>query len=318
MKSNAQTGKTVIGIFLAAASIFIWGITFVSTKYLLKSFSALEILIIRYIIAFTALWILCPKPFRTKSIRQELLFVFAGLTGVTLYQFLENIAISYTTASNVSIIVSICPIFTAVFSQIFLKEKHLNAKFLAGCVLAVAGVVLVSFNGSLNFSLNPKGDLLALAAGLSWGFYSIFTSLINSGTEVSILQKTRRTFFWAVIFMIPLILAGRFSNGGFVKEISGSTGQTAFCFAGAFNGQRFSSWPNWLNLAFLGLGASAFCFAAWNKACIYLGTVRANLGIYMIPIVTIVFAVIVLHEQITPMGLCGTALTIAGLVVCSR
>ena len=38
--------------------------------------------------------------------KKELLFAGAGLTGVTLYFLLENIALTYTFASNVGIIVA--------------------------------------------------------------------------------------------------------------------------------------------------------------------------------------------------------------------
>ena len=38
--------------------ILIWGITFVSTKYLLRSFSAFEILTARFITAYAVLWLM--------------------------------------------------------------------------------------------------------------------------------------------------------------------------------------------------------------------------------------------------------------------
>ena len=83
----------------------------------------------------------------------------------------------------------------------------------------------------------------------------------------------------------------------------------------AFNKSRFANPLNWLNLGFLGLGASAFCFAAWNIACEKLGTVRATVGIYLIPVVTIIFAFFALGEKISLMGAIGAVLTIAGLFV---
>ena len=83
----------------------------------------------------------------------------------------------------------------------------------------------------------------------------------------------------------------------------------------AFNESRFANPLNWLNLGFLGLGASAFCFAAWNIACEKLGTVRATVGIYLIPVVTIIFAFFALGEKISLMGAVGAVLTIAGLFV---
>jgi drug/metabolite transporter (DMT)-like permease len=114
-----------LGYFFAAISVFFWGITFVCTKYLLRNFSSLEILFYRFIAAYLGLWLIHPK-FEKIAVRDNILYALAGLTGVVLYQLTENIAIHFTNASNVSVIVSICPLFTAILSQIFLKEKHLS------------------------------------------------------------------------------------------------------------------------------------------------------------------------------------------------
>ena len=64
MFKNRQPQKSLIGFFFAAFSIFVWGITFVCTKSLLQDFSALEILVIRFLFAYVMLWILCPHPLR--------------------------------------------------------------------------------------------------------------------------------------------------------------------------------------------------------------------------------------------------------------
>ena len=110
MNKNSQKAW---GIILAAVSIFFWGITFVCTKYLLRDFSSLEILFYRFISAYLGLWVIHPK-FEKIEMRDNILFALAALTGVVLYQLTENIAINYTNASNVSVIVSICPLFTAI------------------------------------------------------------------------------------------------------------------------------------------------------------------------------------------------------------
>lgn len=311
---------SALGLFFASVSVFIWGITFVSTKYLLRSFSAYEILVLRFVLAYVGLWLLCPKRLRLSEKKQEIYFVLAGLSGVTAYQFMENLAILYTNASNVSIIVSVCPIFTAIFSQIFLKEKNLTPAFILGFFLAIFGIALVSFNGVVVLHLSPKGDLLALGAAVWWGVYSLCVSKINA-LGLDSVQTTRRIFFWAVILMIPI---GLFSiaSGGAGNGTDGaarvSLSQISVIFDSAFNKFRFSNPLNWLNLCFLGLGASAFCFAAWNVACDRLGTVRATVGIYLIPVVTIVFAYFALGESISLMGAIGAVITIAGLFVSER
>ncbi|MCQ2611078.1 MAG: DMT family transporter [Treponema sp.] len=295
-----------VGLIFAAFAVIVWGITFICTKTLLKSFSPLEILFIRFVLAYVVLWVIHPKWINIKF-KDNLFFACAGLTGVVLYQFFENIAISYTTASNVSVIVSVCPLFTAILCQIFLKEKKIDLFFIIGFIVSIVGITLVSLNGSNLLELNPKGDLLALLSALCWGFYSLFVTIINSKNYDGICS-TRRIFFFAIIFMIPLMLIGIKSPDS--RAMAVNISQTV-------NLERFSNLPNWLNLCFLGIFASGLCFAAWNRASLILGTVKAAVGIYMIPVVTIICAFFYLDERISVSGGIGAALTIIGLFVSS-
>ncbi len=309
-----EKNRKIFGYAIAAVSIFFWGITFICTKALLTEFSALEILFFRFLAAYLGLWIIRPKFEKIES-RDNILFALAGLSGVVLYQFTENMAIHFTNASNVSVIVSICPLFTALIAQYFLKENHLNLWFLLGFIIAILGVALVCFNGKMELELNPKGDLLALFAAICWGFYSLFVSLINKHNYDPICTA-RRVFFYAVIFMLPLMLLGYFvtksgAEGDFLASLSVNIDK-------ATNLQRFSKPMNWVNLLFLGLIASGFCFSAWNKACEIVGTVKVSCGLYLIPVVTIIFAFFTLGEQITLLGAFGSVLTITGLFISEK
>ena len=289
--------QKAFGYILAAACVFFWGITFVCTKYLLRNFTPLEILFYRFIAAYIGLWLLRPK-FEKIALRDNILFALAGFFGVILYQLFENIAINYTNASNVSVIVSICPLFTAIFSQIFLKEKHLSLWFIIGFIISITGVTLVCLNGKAVLEFNPKGDFLALFSAVCWGLYSVVISIINRKNYDQICA-TRRIFFFAVIMMIPLML---FTNQNAPVE----------------NNIRFSNPLNIIYLLFLGIVASGFCFSAWNKACKIVGTVKVSCGLYLIPVVTIIFAFFALSEKITLLGALGAALTIAGLFVSEK
>lgn len=297
--SNKKSPRPVFGYALAAISIFFWGITFICTKALLNDFSALEILFFRFVAAYLGLWIIRPKLMKIER-RDNILFLLAGLTGVVLYQFTENVAINYTNASNVSVIVSICPLFTAIIAQYFLKENHLNLWFLLGFIISIFGVALVCFNGKTELELNPVGDMLALFSAVCWGFYSLFVSLINRKNYDPVCT-TRRVFFYAVLLMIPLLAIGHGVN-----------------LDPAINAQRFTKPMNWFNLLFLGFIASGFCFSAWNKTCEILGTVKVTCGIYLIPVVTIIFAFFTLGEKITVLGGLGAVLTIIGLFISEK
>ena len=312
MKEN----KKILGYFLATMSIFFWGITFICTKALLNDFSSLEILFIRFLMAYIGLWIMRPK--REKIDRVDnILFMLAGLSGVVLYQFSENIAINFTNASNVSIIVSICPLFTALIAQYFLKENHLNLWFLLGFIISIFGVALVCFNGKAELELNPKGDLLALFSAICWGFYSMFVSLINRKNYDPICA-TRRVFFYAVLFMLPLMLAGIGVTNSNASHFQGLKESMLVTLNKAANAERFTKPLNWFNLLFLGVIASGFCFSAWNKACEIVGTVKVTCGLYLIPVVTIIFAFFTLGEKITWLGAVGAIITITGLFISEK
>lgn len=285
MSSNKTTGH-----LLALLTIFIWGTTFISTKIMLVDFKPIEILFFRFIIGLVALLIAYPHRLKGNTYLQEIVFMVAGLCGVCLYYLLENIALTYTIACNVGVIISIAPFFTAILSHLFIKdEKRLQANFFVGFVVAIIGIFLISFDES-NVTLNPFGDLLSLLAAFIWACYSVLTKKISSYGYNTILT-TRRIFFYGILFMIPVLLYSDFQLGL----------------------NRYSNPIYLLNIIYLGVGASALCFVTWNIAVKVLGAVKTSIYIYMVPVITVITSMLVLHEKITIKSLIGIFLTLAGL-----
>lgn len=66
---------------------------------------------------------------------------------------------------------------------------------------------------------------------------------------------------------------------------------------------------------FLGLGASALCFACWNWAVGILGAVKTGFYIYAQPVVTVAASALIPGENITPIACVGALLTLAGLYI---
>ena len=280
------------GHFSALLTILIWGTTFISTKVLLVDFQPVEILFFRFVMGLLALLVVYPHRMKGTTVKQEFTFVAAGLCGVCLYYILENIALTYTMASNVGVIISVAPFFTAILAHLFLKqEEKLRANFFIGFVVAMAGIALISFNGS-TLRLNPVGDLLALLDAFLWACYSILTRKI-SGFGYNTILTTRRVFFYGLLFMIPAL----------------------FLFDFKLDLGRFTNMTNLLNILFLGLGASALCFVTWNFAVRLLGALQTSIYIYLVPIITVAASVLILHEPFTWMTGMGTALTLAGLLL---
>ena len=97
--------KSFAGNLAALFTIVIWGTTFISTKVLLIDFQPVEILFFRFVLGFLALVLVCPQRLKGVSRGQEAVFALAGLCGVSLYFLLENIALTFTMASNVGVII---------------------------------------------------------------------------------------------------------------------------------------------------------------------------------------------------------------------
>ncbi len=284
--------KKTSGHLAALLTIVIWGTTFISTKTLLVDFQPLEILFFRFVMGFFALLIVSPHRLKGIGYKKEAVFMAAGLCGICLYYLLENIALTYTMASNVGVIISIAPFFTVILARLFMKsEEKIRLNFLIGFVVAMAGIFLISFNGR-KLELNPVGDLLAFGAAFVWACYSILTRKISS-FGYSVIFATRRTFFYGILFMIPALFFLDFK-----LELA-----------------RFADLSNLLNIFYLGLGASAICFVTWNYAVKVLGAVSTSIYIYMVPVITVVTSFLILKEKITILSGIGTLLTLSGLFI---
>lgn len=290
MKSKKNAGH-----LSAILTILIWGTTFISTKILLTGFLPVEILFFRFVMGYIVLWAICPRQLKVISPKQETAFAAAGLCGICLYYLLENIALTFTMASNVGVIISVAPFFTAMLTHLFAKtEERLRTDFFLGFMVAMTGIIIISFNGS-KLSLNPVGDFLALIAALIWALYSILTRKISSFGYSAILT-TRRTFFYGILFMIPPLFFFDFHIGL----------------------SRFTNAAYLFNILYLGVCASALCFVTWNFAVKILGAVQTSIYIYMVPVITTVTSILILKEPLTWLSVIGTILTVAGLFLSGR
>ena len=139
--------------------------------------------------------------------------------------------------------------------------------------------------------VNPKGDLLAISAAAVWALYSILMREIGKFGFPTIFV-TRKIFGFGILFMLPALL-----------------------FESCLNWQRIFEPVFFFNLLFLGLGASAMCFVTWNFAVKVLGAVKTSVYIYLVPVITVLCSVVVLHETISTRAALGILLTLIGLLL---
>ena len=166
---------------IAILTVIIWGTTFVSTKILINTgLSPVEILLYRFVLAYFCILTIAHRRLWANCVKDEFLLFLSGLCGGSLYFIAENTALGITLASNVSLLICTAPIITTVLSHLFYKES-LRKGLLYGSLVALFGVGLVVFNGSVLLKVNPLGDFLTLVADLPFKYQ---TRVIETASRI--------------------------------------------------------------------------------------------------------------------------------------
>ena len=260
-------------------TVIIWGTTFVSTKILINTgLSPVEILLYRFVLAYFCILTIAHRRLWANCVKDEFLLFLSGLCGGSLYFIAENTALGITLASNVSLLICTAPIITTVLSHLFYKES-LRKGLLYGSLVALFGVGLVVFNGSVLLKVNPLGDFLTLVAATMWAFYCLILKRLSRSYPT--LFITRKVFFYGILSLLKLPVV-------------------------------------YLNILFLGVIASMLCYIMWNTAVRALGASKTANYIYIVPLVTLITSAIFLSETITIASGIGALAIISGVYIAER
>lgn len=273
----------------AAICVIIWGMTFIFSKHLMTYFTPIQLMSMRFLIAFVILWVVHPK--WSFDIRSEWKFVLMALFGNVIYFSTENMALTYTYTSEVCILTSTTSMMSLIIMHFVFKDAIGKLQVL-GFVTALAGVILVAFNGAVVLKLNPIGDILALTSALSWALYCVMLRVFDrDGMDGVVL--TRKMMFYGFLMGVILI----------------------FIEGDSFDPSDLTVPFNLFSLLFLGGLGSCLCFILWNHSVKRLGVIKANIFIYAMPVVTLIAGHMAFDEVITVMAIIGMALVIFGMVM---
>jgi len=218
-----------------------------------------------------------PKALLSVDKKSMIIIVLAGITGGAIAYGFGFLGLQESTAINYSFLIQTTVFFTPVIAFFFLKEHFKPFKILLIFMLLL-GAYLVSTNGEL---ILPKtGDLYILLGAIAVSSSVILTKI--SLRKVSTLTFSMyRALFGGLSLLLFLLLIGK-ANFEF----------------------------NWYWIAIVGLVIAAGIYAM-NKALEYGSASYMQMMSMSVPVITSVFAYIVLGESMTLIQAIGGVVIIA-------
>lgn len=218
-----------------------------------------------------------------------------SITGLILFNIFVYLALNYTTSINAGIVEGTGPIFTLLLTFLILGDRFTRKQML-GVFISLFGVFFVITNGSLEVIAGLEfnsGDLIMLLAMISWAFYSIFIKkhMWKFPAYGSLLVMT----VIALIIFIPLMTLE-------TNEILSINW----------------SWSIVLGLLYLGIFPSVVALLFYNKGIEAIGPSRASIFLNLIPVFTMLGAVIFLGEKLQPVQVAGAFFVIFGVLITNQ
>ena len=285
-------------LLLALATLF-WAGNNIVARAVVSDIPPVALSFWRWAVAF-----LIVTPFAWPKVRAQWpiirshwrLMAVLGCLGVAGYNTIVNLAVTTTTAINVSLVNAVTPAVTVVVAWAVVGTL-VSRRVVFGMVLSFTGILAIIAQGNLRtileFTVN-RGDLLMLPAVVAWAFYTISLRHRPAGLDPLAL-------IWAT-FLVGVTVVGV----GYAVEY-------------AIIGRGFAlSGPNLAAIGYVGLFPSLLAFVFWNRGIEKLGAAAGAQFQNLTPIWGTLGGVAILGEALHPYHLVGIALIFVGVFLANR
>jgi drug/metabolite transporter (DMT)-like permease len=217
-----------------------------------------------------------------------------GFLGSGIYNTLQYIALTETTATNAAILNSWAPVLIMAMGAVIFGDR-LRRNQMMGMGLSLIGVATVVLRGDLSavshLTLN-RGDLVMLFGTAVWALY---TTLLRTRPAISTL-----TFI------------------GVTYAIAGAVNLPLAAYEAAHGLHVVWSLETVLAVAYAAVLASVVAYLFYTRGVEILGPTRSGAFIHLIPLFTSLMAIVLLGEQPALYHALGFALILGGLYVAGR
>jgi len=230
----------------------------------------------------------------TRYSSQQLIYGALGGLCLALHFATWISSIKYTSIASSVVIVATNPIWVALFSYLFFKEKQ-SKKLLAAIALSIIGSFVLAFGDSFGdlAKLDKtaiKGDLLALAGAITASLYFLNGSRMR--IKMDVLPYTTLVYSFAALFLGGMVL---FSGESFALS--------------SYSGNSL------IFLLLLAVVPQLIGHTSFNWALRYLKTSMVAVIVLGEPIGSAILAFIIFREKVSAMQLAGIALIFGAVLI---
>lgn len=288
--------KTFLYLVLTA-TIIIWGCSFVIVDVAIREGSSpVMIAMARFLVAsmIFAAYLVMKRP---KGIARadRRMFLALAFIGIGVYYIFQYYGVKFAGASISSILVMLfCPVTIFAISAWKYKEKVSHAEML-GLVLSCVGCFLVITNGSLAFVSRIEtivGGVFGIICAVFWGIYTVEGKKVVKTYDP--MTSTAYITILGTFMVVPFAAAD--------VHLTGQAFPLSFFICAIY----------------LGVLCTVVGYVFWFKALTGLDARTTGVVLYFEPVVTVVFAWILLNEVIGWVSALGSVVTVAGVVMVSR
>ncbi len=274
----------------------IWGGTFVVGRIVAQTLDPFTAGLGRFASASIFLWFLIrsrKEKLARLNLRQILLVILLGLSGIFAYNLCFFLGLKEISASRAGLIIALNPICITIGSRIFFQEKLTLLK-LIGIAISLSGAALIITEGNISSIVTEgigKGELFILGCVFSWVCYSLLGKLAMQ--ELSALTTTTYAIWLGTLFLIPVTI---WENNR-LPTINFSTT---------------------LGLLYLGIVATVIAFNWYYAGIKEIGASKAAIFINLVPMFAIIFGLVFLQESLSAIAFLGGGLVILGVFLVNR
>jgi drug/metabolite transporter (DMT)-like permease len=274
----------------------VWGATFVSVRYLLRTLEPTSVLLLRVELASACfallLWVTRRSLPRFPGAVWRRMFLIA-VCGVLAHNLAITYSQHYITAGLASLLSATNPVFTAVFSALLLGET-LTRRKLGGIGLAVCGFLIVLLLGGsgAHFSAgNLRGAAILMGSPIGWALYTVLAKPLIGRYEPRVIAGITTVLGGVMFLPLAVVRPGVFA---------------------AAVGLNALGWFAALTMSVLAIFVG---YIIWNRGLRTLEATQVAVYMYLTPFFGLALAWLLLGEAISSWMLLGGAIIVAGVIV---